>query len=59
MQILEYEENVHLCLSCDTEFKVLVLNNGGEEMVTAFCPCCGNPLDEDEEEMYDNGDEEF
>jgi len=55
MQILDYNgnEQVHVCLSCDTEFVVNILNvEMEEEMSVEFCPCCGAPLqDETDDDM--------
>lgn len=61
MQILDYEgkEDVHVCLSCDTEFAVRVLNDDEDEISVCFCPACGAPLeDEEEDEDMDVDDED-
>lgn len=52
MQILDYDnkENIHVCLSCDTEFAVTITNSEDDELNVEFCPCCGSPLEEDEDE---------
>jgi transcription elongation factor Elf1 len=58
MQILDYEnkENTHVCLNCDTEFAVRITSTEDDQLAVAFCPCCGETLD-DEEDGFDGGDE--
>lgn len=50
MQILDYDNNnnVHVCLNCDTEFNVNIYNTDGDELQVAFCPCCGSSLDDED-----------
>lgn len=53
MQVLDYEghEDVHVCLSCDAEFAVNLINGDDELRWIEFCPCCGAPLDEIDDEV--------
>lgn len=63
MQILDYDDknNTHVCLNCDTEFSVVLINNDDDELGVEFCPCCGASLEEEIDELdidddidYDN-----
>lgn len=61
MQILDYDgdDQLHVCLNCDTEFTVSIVNvDVEEEMGVLFCPCCGAPLQDeiDEDELLDEID---
>jgi rRNA maturation endonuclease Nob1 len=58
MQVLDYggHEDVHVCLSCDAEFAVNLINGDDEQLTVDFCPCCGSPLDEIDNEMDEEED---
>lgn len=67
MQMLDYDnnENIHVCLNCDTEFNVTIYSNDQDDQLqVAYCPCCGAPLDEQDEldemleEFLDDQDDE-
>lgn len=61
MQILDYEgkEDVHVCLSCDTEFTVRIINADEDEVTVDFCPSCGSPLDDEEDEDMELDEEDY
>lgn len=58
--MIEVEQEPHVCLECDAEFVVHAVY--GEEDV-AFCPFCGNDIDEedsdDEEEDSEDEQDQF
>ena len=52
-------DEVHLCQNCDAEYTVVKIDD--DEGRVAFCPYCGEPVDDidgyDEEELIEPDDE--
>lgn len=47
--LFENEQEVFLCQNCDSEFTVTKIDD--EEDPVAFCPYCGEPVDQIDEDI--------
>lgn len=48
--MLHDERIVHTCNECEAEFIVESVYDEFEEFLVSFCPSCGAPLDEEDED---------